>query len=93
MLVYTGLRLLLFVVPFGLLVALGMDVVWALLTAAIVSSIASIFVLSRYRDALSVALSQRGERARARSAERARSEDAWDEARRADQHLGEGDQS
>ncbi len=83
MLVYTGFRLLLFGVPFAVLMAVGVDFVWSVLIAAIGSSIASIFMLTRYRDQLSESLSTRSERMRARSVEREQSEDAWDEARRA----------
>ena len=82
MLVYTTLRLLLFAVPFGLLLALGAELVWAILIAALASSIVSIFALSRYRDRLSVSLSERKERTRAKMAERERSEDAWDDEMR-----------
>ncbi|HVQ88072.1 MAG TPA: DUF4229 domain-containing protein [Actinomycetes bacterium] len=85
LLVYTALRLVLFVVPFAVLMVFGLDLVWALLLAALGSSIASIFILSSYREALSDSISTRGERMRARAAERAQSEDEWDEANRAAQ--------
>ena len=82
MLVYTSFRLLLFAVPFGLLMAVGAQLVWALLIAALASSIASIFVLGRYRDRLSLSLSERQERVRTRMAQRESSEDAWDDEQR-----------
>jgi hypothetical protein len=83
MLVYTGFRLLLFAVPFVVLMVAGVDFVWSVLIAAIGSAIASIFLLARYRDELSESISNRSERMRARSLEREQSEDAWDDARRA----------
>ncbi|HVQ18220.1 MAG TPA: DUF4229 domain-containing protein [Actinomycetes bacterium] len=88
MLVYTGLRLLLFLVPFGILMAVQVPFIWSLLVAALASSFVSIFVLSRFRDQVSVALSQRSSRVKERMAERQQSEDAWDEAHRTD---GSGD--
>jgi uncharacterized membrane protein len=79
---YTGARLLLFAVPFVLL-ALIVPVVWALLIAFVFSAIVSVFVLSRMRDAWSASLASRADRTRARMAERAAAEDAWDEEQRA----------
>ena len=81
---YTALRVALFAVPFGVLMAVGMDLVWALLVAALSSSIASIFVLQRTRDSVATALKDRNERAQQRMLQRAESEDAWDDARRTD---------
>ena len=66
MLVYTGLRLLLFAVPFAVLMVAGVDFVWSVLIAAFGSAIASIFLLARYRDELSESISTRSERMRAR---------------------------
>ena len=83
MLVYTGMRLLLFAVPFAVLMVAGLDLVWSVLIAAFGSAIASIFLLTRYRDELSESISTRSERMRARRVEREQSEDAWDDARRA----------
>lgn len=80
--VYTLLRLALFAIPFAILVVLGLDVLWAMLLAALASSIASIFVLNRSRDAVSTALAARSDRAKQRMAERTQVEDAWDDARR-----------
>jgi Protein of unknown function (DUF4229) len=82
MLTYTALRLALFVVPFGVLLALGTDLLWAMLVAAFFSGIVSVFLLSRQRDAVSVAIASRTERARQRMAERTAAEDAWDDAQR-----------
>jgi len=83
MLVYTALRLLLFAVPFLLLMAFGVELVWALLIAALASSFASIFVLGRFRDQLSVSLSERKERIQQRMVEREQAEDQWDDDQRA----------
>ena len=88
--VYTAQRIVLFAVPFLVLWAIGLDVVWALLIAAIGSSIASIFVLNRSRDALSASLASRADRAKARMAERTRSEDEWDDAERAKSEPTDG---
>lgn len=79
---YTALRVLIFAVPFGLLLLFGVDLVWALLIVALLSSLASVFVLSRQRDQMSMALTGRSERIRQRMAEREASEDEWDDARR-----------
>jgi hypothetical protein len=81
--VYTTLRLVLFAVPLLILLAVQVELVWALLIAAILSSILSIFVLGRYRDQLSMSLSDRNERMRQRMVERETAEDAWDDSRRA----------
>jgi uncharacterized membrane protein len=78
---YTAARLLLFAVPFGLLL-LFVPVVWAVLIAFVFSAIVSVFVLSRMRDAWSASLAGRADRTRARMAERAAAEDAWDEEQR-----------
>jgi hypothetical protein len=94
MLVYSAFRLLLFAVPFAVLMVAGVDFVWSVLIAAIGSAIASIFILARYRDELSESISTRSERMRARSAEREQSEDAWDDAQRAeDDASGDGNRA
>lgn len=80
-LAYSAARLILFLVPF-LLLLLVLDPLPALVIAFVASALASIFVLSRMRDAMSVSLSTRAERANQKMAERAASEDAWDEAQR-----------
>ena len=82
MLIYTAMRIGLFVVPFAVLLLLGFDLFWALVAAAFVSGIVSIFALSRQRDAVSSAISTRGERSQRRMAERAAAEDAWDDEQR-----------
>lgn len=84
---YSVARLILFLVPF-LILLLFLDPLLALVIAFIVSAVASIFVLSRMRDAMSVSLTTRSERARQKMAERAASEDAWDEANRSDGSAG-----
>ena len=90
LLTYTALRVVLFAVPFAVLWAIGLDIVWALLIAAIGSSIASIFLLTNSRDALSASLATRADRAKARMEERTRSEDEWDDAQR---ESGSGSES
>jgi hypothetical protein len=89
MLTYTALRVGLFVVPFLVLLALGLDLLWAMLVAAFFSGIVSIVLLSRQRDAVSVAITSRSERARQRMAERTAAEDAWDDAQRRASAEGE----
>jgi hypothetical protein len=89
MLTYTALRVGLFVVPFLVLLALGLDLLWAMLVAAFFSGMVSIFLLSRQRDAVSVAITSRSERARQRMAERTAAEDAWDDAQRRASAEGE----
>jgi len=55
----------------------------SLITAAIASSVISIFALRRQRDPLSTAIATRSDRAKHAMADRAASEDAWDDAHRA----------
>jgi len=83
MLTYTLLRVLVFAVPFAVLVLLRVPFIWALVAAGFASGIVSIFLLSRQRDAVSAAITTRSERATARLAERTAAEDAWDDAQRA----------
>jgi uncharacterized membrane protein len=71
-----------FVVLFALFALVIGNAFVAVMTAAIVSSIASIFVLRKQRDALSAAIASRAERANERMAERAASEDTWDDSQR-----------
>ena len=79
---YTLARLAIFAV----LLAIGLMVIQnafvALVTAAILSSIISIFALRRQRDALAASIAGRAQRANERMAERAASEDSWDDAQR-----------
>jgi hypothetical protein len=81
-LTYTLARFVLFVVLFAVLVAIFRNLFVALITAAIVSSVVSVFALRRQRDALSMSIATRAERANQKMAERAASEDSWDEAQR-----------
>ena len=67
--VYTGLRALLFVGVFGLLLLAGLRGLPALLGALLVSSVASVFVLRGARDRATAALAARQE---SRAAEHAR---------------------
>jgi hypothetical protein len=87
-LAYSIARLALFLLPFLILV-IFLDPMLALVIAFVVSAVASIFVLSRMRDAMSVSITTRAERAQQKMAERAASEDAWDEARRTDGSAGD----
>lgn len=82
-LTYTGARLLLFLIPFLLLVTF-LDPLVALVVAFVVSALVSIFALSGLRDAMSVNITNRADRANEKMAERAASEDAWDEMQRAE---------
>lgn len=86
-LTYSVARVVLFLLPFLILLPF-LDPLLALVIAFLLSAIASIFVLSRLRDAMSISLTTRSERARQRMAERAASEDAWDEAKRTDDSSG-----
>ena len=79
---YTGARLAIFAGLFVLLLLIIRNVFIALITAAILSSIISVFALRKQRDALSLAIATRAERANQRMAERAASEDSWDEEQR-----------
>jgi uncharacterized membrane protein len=81
-LAYTSLRLTLFLLPFVALLAILRDVFWALLGAAVISGVTSLFVLSRRRDEMSAALAERQARAEERLQERAAAEDAWDDEQR-----------
>lgn len=83
LLTYTLLRTLVFAVPFVLLLLVGVHPLWALVAAAFASGIVSVFLLSRQRDAVSSALTERSDRARRTMAERAAAEDSWDDAQRA----------
>jgi uncharacterized membrane protein YphA (DoxX/SURF4 family) len=79
---YSVARIALFLVVFGAAVLLGLATVWALVVGLIVSMVASFFLLSRQRDAISANVVARAERSRQRMAERTAAEDAWDEANR-----------
>jgi hypothetical protein len=85
---YSIARLALFLVPFLILVTF-LDPMLALVIAFVLSAVASIFVLSRMRDAMSVSITSRAERAQQKMAERAASEDAWDDARRGDEDASD----
>lgn len=80
---YSLLRLLLFVVPFVVLLVAQVPVTWALLVAFLLSALVSLFALSGQRDAMSTSVARRSERAQAKMAERAAVEDAWDDEERA----------
>ena len=80
---YSVLRLLLFAVPFGLLLLVGVPVLWALPVAFVLSALVSLFALSKQRDAISASVVDRSSRAKTTMAERAAAEDAWDDEQRA----------
>lgn len=77
---YTALRVLVFGVVLALLWLVGLRGFLLLLTALLVSGIASLFVLRRSRDQLSASLDRRLTTIK----ERTTAEDAWDDARRAE---------
>jgi hypothetical protein len=79
---YTLARLAIFLVLLAVLAVLVRNAFVAVVTAAILSSIISIFALRKQRDALSASIASRARRANDRMAERAASEDSWDDARR-----------
>ncbi len=85
-LVYTGLRLALFVASLAIIVGIwtlasadgGVPIVWAVVIAFVVSGIASYFMLNAYRERFARVVSARAERAAARFEERRAAEDAAD---------------
>jgi hypothetical protein len=79
---YSLARIVLFLVAFGLAVLVGVNTFWALVLGLVVSMVASFFLLSRQRDAISANVVDRTTRAKARMAERTAAEDAWDDAQR-----------
>ena len=79
---YTLARLGLFVLFLVPLLLVTRSIFVSLITAAIASSVTSIFALRRQRDALSAAIATRGARAKQTMADRAASEDSWDDAQR-----------
>ncbi len=81
-LLYTLSRLLLFVAALGLLRLAGLRGVLLFAFAVLVSGLASFWLLSRQRDAMSARLVGRVDRMRRRIDDAAASEDAEDEARR-----------
>jgi uncharacterized membrane protein len=80
---YSLARIVLFLVAFGLALAVGLNMFWALVLGLVVSMVASFFLLSKQRDAISANVVDRTARAKARMAERTAAEDAWDDAQRA----------
>lgn len=95
MITYSLARLVLFGVPFVLLLLVGVDLFWSLLIAFVLSAVVSIFLLSRLRDQVSTGLVERRERIAERMAARSKAEDAWDEAQRSEhaERDGGGDSS
>jgi hypothetical protein len=74
--VYTLARFGVFLVCLVVFYAAGMGLIWALLASAILSGIASYFLLQRQRLALGAAVDTRVQDAKARAAERTAREDA-----------------
>jgi hypothetical protein len=67
--VYTALRVVAFIGSYGLLLLVGLRGLLAILAALLLSSIASLYLLRRQRDAVTAALAVRAEQ---RAAEKAR---------------------
>ena len=76
LLIYTGARFALFGVCLGVFYLCGMGLLLAMLIAAVVSSIASYFLLTAQRDQLGLAVEARVTEARTKAAERTAREDA-----------------
>jgi hypothetical protein len=79
--VYTGLRLLIFVASFGVVVGVWfllddrVPIVWALLLALLISGIGSYFALHRQREAFARRVEERASRMSARMEEMRSKED------------------
>jgi uncharacterized membrane protein len=82
--VYTALRILLFVASLGIvvgvwfLVADSMPIVWAVVIAFVISGLASYFLLNGPRAAFAAKVEERATRATARFEERRAKEDTGD---------------
>nr|WP_221634388.1 DUF4229 domain-containing protein [Nocardioides luti] len=82
--IYTGLRILLFIASLGvvlgvwLLVARQVPVVWVVVVAFVISGIASYFLLDRQRAAFAARVEERAARATAAFDERRAREDVDD---------------
>ena len=91
--VYTGLRLLMFVATFGIIVGVWLlvadkaNIFVAVVVAFIVSGVGSYFLLNRPREALAKRVEVRAERATKAFEERKAKEDVRSDARRAVQRL------
>jgi len=83
--VYTGMRLALFLGCLGVVLAIGLRGFAALLVALAVSGLISLFVLSRQRAAMSVAVDRKVSRSRERARARVQAEDAYVDSLHADQ--------
>jgi Mn2+/Fe2+ NRAMP family transporter len=88
---YTALRFFVFAVVAALLWIIGWpgDTFLLLIVALLISSILSIFVLSKSRDALSATLVNRQEKIKRRIAERQAAEDAWNDRVRGETDDGQ----
>lgn len=81
---YSVARIALFLFVFAIATLAGMNTFWAMVVGLVVSMVASFFLLSHQRDAISANVVARSERARERMAARTAAEDAWDDAQRAE---------
>jgi hypothetical protein len=81
-LTYSLARLALFALLAVIVMVVTQNLFIALITAAILSSVISIFALRKQRDALSASIASRAQRASQKMAERSASEDSWDDAQR-----------
>ena len=87
-LVYTGLRLALFVGSLAIIVGIWtvaapdgvVPIVWAVVLAFVVSGVASYFLLNAHRERFARVVSARAERATARFDERRAAEDVEDDS-------------
>ncbi len=79
---YSSARIMIFVVVAGVLWLVHVRGLWLLVIALLVSGLASFVLLSRQRDAVSIAVTQSAERRRAKSQARVAREDAEDDAQR-----------
>ena len=83
--VYTAMRLALFLGCLGVVLAFGLRGFPALLVALVASGLVSLFLLSRQRAAMSVAVDRRVSRMNARARARTQAEDAYVDSLHADQ--------
>lgn len=83
--VYTGMRFALFLGCLGVVLAIGLRGFIALLVALVASGLISLFLLSRQRAAMSVAVDRRITRLSERAHARTEAEDAYVDSLHADQ--------
>lgn len=76
---YSMSRILIFVAVAGVLWLVHVRGLWLLVIALVVSGLASFVLLSRQRDAVSIAVTQSAARRRAKAEARTAREDSYDE--------------